>query len=170
MEIKLRKEESKDIDSIFELNAITFESDAEAKLVNNLRISGSLILSLVATANEKVVGHIAFSPMKIDGFNQLNLVGLAPMAVHPKLQKQGVGSKLIKEGIHRLKAIEVDAIFLLGHKEYYPRFGFLPSFSIFGIKSKYDVPDDTFMALELKPNSLSSVDGLIEYSKDFDAL
>ncbi len=168
MDIEIRKEESRDIDSIFELNSLAFESNSEARLVNNLRDKGLLILSLVAIVDGKLMGHIAFSPMRIPSFDQLKLVGLAPMAVHPSLQRKGIGTKLVKEGLRELERSNVDAVFLLGHKEYYPRFGFVPSFSSFGIKSKYDVPDDVFMAMELKSNTLSRVNGLIEYSKEFD--
>ena len=124
MDIEIKKEEPKDINSIFELNTLAFESNAEAGLVNSLRDSDSLFLSLAAIVDEKVVGHIAFSPMKISGFKQLILMGLAPMAVHPNLQKQGIGSRLVKESLNRLKTFGIDAVFLLGHKEYYPKFWF----------------------------------------------
>ncbi len=170
LDIELREEEPQDIDAIFEINKMAFDSGAEASLVNNLRGSKSLFLSLVAIVDGQVVGHIAFSPMKISGFEQLNLIGLAPMAVHANLQKQGVGSKLIRESLSRLKDLSIDAVFLLGHKEYYPKFGFVPSVSNFGIRSKYEVPDDAFMAIELKPSVLKNVEGLIEYSKEFDEL
>lgn len=170
MNISIRKEKQKDIEAIFKLNSLAFESDAEARLVDNLRSSSNLALSLVATSKNEVVGHIAFSPMKIPGFDKLKLVGLAPMAVHPRLQKQGIGTKLIKTGIELLKSDNVDAIFLLGHKDYYPRFGFVPSFSNFNIKSKYEVPDEVFMGLELKPDILDGIDGIVAYSKEFDSL
>ena len=170
MKIEIKVEESQDVNVIFRLNQAAFESDSEANLVNNLRSSGSLLLLLIATMERKIVGHIAFSPMKIDGFSELSLVGLAPMAVLPDLQKQGIGSKLISESISRLKTMGVDAVFLLGHKEYYPRFGFKPSYSTFGIKSRYEVPDEVFMAKELKPNILDKVAGQVEYSKEFNEL
>ena len=170
MDVKIRKEEPKDIDLIFALNKLVFSSDAEAKLVNNLRSSGSLFLSLVAIAEKQLIGHISFSPMKIHGFGRLALVGLAPMAVHPNLQRRGVGSQLIKEALGQLRGLNVDAVFLLGHKEYYPRFGFVPALSSFGIKSQYDVPDDSFMAMELKPKALHDVTGTVEYNEELNKL
>ena len=80
-------------------------------------------------------------------------MGLAPMAVAPARQRQGVGSALARAGIAACRDLGFGAVIVLGHPEYYPRFGFVPA-SRFGLRSEYDVPDDVFMAMELKPGAL----------------
>ena len=168
MNVCIRNEEPKDIDTIYELNASAFESNEEAVLVNRLRGSGSLTLSLVAEVNGHIVGHIAFSPIVIEGANDMNLFALGPMAVAPSEQRKEIGSKLIRHGLEKLGGSGADAVFLIGHPEYYPKFGFKPSASTFGIKSTYDVLDEVFMALELAPGVLEKVTGVARYSKEFE--
>ncbi len=99
----------------------------------------------------------------------IKIMGLAPMAVHPKYQNQGVGSALIKEGIKTCKQKGYVAICVLGHTKYYPKFGFLKS-SIYKIKSEYDVPEEAFMLLTLQSNALKNIEGVIKYHDAFSQL
>jgi putative acetyltransferase len=94
-------------------------------------------------------------------------MGLAPMAVRPERQRQGIGSALVRDGIARCRERQYDAVVVLGHAEYYPRFGFTPSVQ-FGITSEYDVPDDVFMVAELRPGGLAGRTGTIRYHAAFE--
>jgi putative acetyltransferase len=164
--MEIRVENSGDLESIRNVNNSAFETSSESEILDKLRSLDELLLSLVAVVDGKIVGHIAFSPMNIDSTTKF--VGLGPMAVIKSQQRSGVGSALVREGLKNLKDEGYSAVFVLGHPEYYPRFGFKPSFSSFEIKSKYDVPDDVFMALELQEDALSGVSGLVRYSKAFE--
>lgn len=168
--MEFREEVKKDIESIYRLNCDAFESDAEARLVNLLRDANKLVLSMVAIYDQMVVGHIAFSQMKIQNQQGRKLVGLAPMAVAKSLQKKGIGSTLIRKSEVWLKDKGYDAIFVLGHKDYYPKLGYKPSFSDYGIKSKYEVEDEYFMAKVLSEKGLDGLDGTIYYESEFDSL
>jgi putative acetyltransferase len=121
---------------------------------------------LVADQDGEVVGHIAFSRVTIELRPDLRGVGLGPMAVLPAIQKKGIGSQLIRHGLERCRDLGCDYVVVLGHAEYYPRFGFIPA-SRFGIKCSWDVPDDVFMAMELRPEALSGVSGLVSYEPEF---
>ena len=166
----IREEKLIDTDSIWNINAKAFETEAEANLVNALRDSGCTFISLVAETDNKAVGHILFTPVKLTGIeNKLKLIGLAPMAVIEQHQNKGIGSKLVKAGIEHCKSKGYDAIVVLGHPSYYPKFGFVPSIT-YGIKSKYEVPDEAFMVLELVPNSLNNYQGVIKYHDLFNSV
>jgi putative acetyltransferase len=128
MLIECREEKPSEVQSIYSLNCEAFETEAEAQLVDTLRKANKLILSLVAVDGDKVVGHIAFSPMNLASQGDRMLAGLGPMAVAKSRQKQGIGAQLIQAGENRLKELGYDAIFVLGHKEYYPKFGYKPRF------------------------------------------
>ncbi len=128
MNFHIRNEQTSDIQAIFNLTEIAFKdqqysSHAEQFIVNALRNSGQLTLSLVAEYNHEVIGHIAFSPVSIsDG--STGWYGLGPVSVLPKYQGQGVGSKLINDGLAALKNLGAAGCVLLGEPEYYGRFGF----------------------------------------------
>ena len=165
--MNIRKEKDSDKTIIWKVNAEAFETEAEANLVNALRDSGIPFISLVAEEDEVIVGHILFTPVKLMGDDSgLKLVGLAPMAVLSKHQKKGIGSQLVKTGIVRCSAQGYDAVVVLGHPDYYPRFGFVSSVK-YQIKSEYDVPDEVFMVLELKQGSLEHKTGVIKYQDAF---
>jgi len=166
--MSIRKENPADMDSIWQLNAEAFESDAEANLVNALRDSGIHTISLVYEQNGVIYGHILFTPVTLNqDSSNLKLIGLAPMAVVPEKQNQGIGSLLVKAGIKQCIVENYDAVVVLGHPSYYPRFGFQPSVN-FLIKSAYDVADDVFMVLELEPGILKGHSGTIHYHALFD--
>ena len=168
--MQILPENSGDIDRIWEINAAVFETSAEANLVNALRESGVSYISLVAEVAGELVGHIFFTPVELaGGGSDLKLMGLAPMAVIPECQNKDIGSQLVREGLKRCREDGYDAVVVLGHPEYYPRFGFLPSVR-YGIKSDYEVPDEAFMILELRKNSLKDRSGVIKFNPAFESL
>lgn len=165
----IRPETEQDHQQVHTINEQAFGSSAEADLVDALREQASPIVSLVAEENGEVLGHILFSPMTMPGIEDLNMMGLAPMAVTPERQKSGIGSSLVDAGLARCRELELDGIVVLGHPEYYPRFGFSPA-SGFGIRSDYEVPDEVFMAMELAPGALANVSGVVQYHPAFNGL
>ena len=168
--LTIREENSPDIEGVYRLNSKAFETNQEADLVNRLRNNCDHFISLVAERKGHIIGHILFTPVELTGdSSELNLMGLAPMAVLPEHQNTGIGSKLVEEGLKCCKLKNIDAVFVLGHPGYYPKFGFIPA-SEYGIKSEYDVPDDTFMAIELKSGILNGKFGTVKYNKVFEGL
>jgi putative acetyltransferase len=166
----IREEVPADAPATHRLNATAFETDAEAKLVDALRAAGALTLSLVAEANGEIVGHIAFSPVVVDSATRTSHgVGLAPMAVAPAYQRQGIGGKLIDEGLRRLRDAGHRFCVVLGHAEYYPRHGFTRAREV-GMRWERPVPDDIFFVRELAPEGLAGVSGTVRYRPEFDAV
>lgn len=171
--IVVRPETSKDHAAVDRLLSMAFGQQAEAQLVAGLReVQGAA--SLVAEQSGSLVGHIMFSPVRLlkdsGAEHSVQVSGLAPMAVLPSHQRQGVGSTLIQEGLNHCRSRGDVACVLLGHPDYYPRFGFVPARSTFGIRSTYDVPDSAFMALELVDDALKGKRGTIHYHRCFDSL
>lgn len=141
----------------------------EHLLVAKLRKSDAFIpeLSLVAELDGEIVGHIILTKLLIEneGSNYDSLA-LAPVSVLPEHQNKGIGSKLISESLKIAKEIGFKSVIVLGHDKYYPRFGFKPA-STWGIKAPFDVPNESFLALELEDGSLDRVTGTVVYSKEF---
>jgi putative acetyltransferase len=164
--VLIRSEEEKDFAAVHLVNASAFESPAEADLVDALREKTAPVVSLVAEKNKTVVGHIMFSPVSLTGHPDLKIMGLAPMAVLPVNQNKGIGAALVRAGLERCKDLGFGAVVVLGHPEYYPRFGFLPS-SQFGISCEYNAPKEAFMVLELQPGYLRGSSGAIKYHAAF---
>jgi putative acetyltransferase len=162
----IRLERVTDVAAIRAVNRAAFETRTEADLVDALRAQATPIISLVADDAGSIVGHILFSPVTLSGHSTLTIMGLAPMAVLPTEQRRGIGSALVPAGLERCAQIGCAAVIVLGHPEYYPRFGFVPA-SRFGIASEYDVPDDVFMALELEPGVLQGKSGTVRYHAAF---
>jgi predicted N-acetyltransferase YhbS len=170
MNIQIRQEQKKDIDAVYSVVKSAFEKmeladGDEQDLVDRLRKSQAFIpeLSLVAESDGKVIGHILFTKMKIGGHPSL---ALAPVAVLPEYQKQGVGGKLIREGHRIAKELGFKSVILVGHPAYYPRFGYSPA-SKWKITAPFEVPDKAFMVLELVEGGLTGVSGMIEYAPEF---
>lgn len=166
--MRIRPEQPGDKQSIRAVHIGAFESEAEADLVDQLRANASPLLSLVATRGT-VVGHLLCSPVTCNAAPAIKIMGLAPMAVLPEHQRTGIGSALVREAVERCREESYDAIVVLGHPTYYPRFGFRPA-SRFAIHSIYDAPDEAFMALELVPGSLQHASGEVQYHPVFDEL
>ena len=164
----IRKETKKDYKIIYEVNKKAFNQNDESELIKRIRSSNHFIpeLSLVAEENGEVIGHILFSKIKIIGERVYESLSLAPMSVLPKFQKQGVGGKLVKEGLKKARNLGFNSVIVLGHKEYYPRFGFKRA-SKWNIKCPFEVPDDAFMAIELKEGALENKSGTVQYPKEF---
>ena len=169
MSIEIREELPGDIAAVREVNKRAFGQDQEANIVDALRSNGAVLLSLVATLDGQVVGHIMYSPATIgeqETGASVTGAGLAPMAVLPEHQRRGIGGKLIEAGTQKLKAKGCPFIIVLGHPNYYPRFGFTPA-STFGIKCEWDVPPEVFMLLVLDQTKMSGVSGLAKYRPEF---
>jgi len=162
----IRPEEPRDYTSVHEINMLAFETPAEANLVELLRKESDPIISLVAEEDGEIVGYIMFSPVSLSGRADLQIMGLGPVAVEPKQQRKGVGSALVTAGLERCKELGFGAAVVLGHKGYYPRFGFTPSIQ-YGIECEYDVPPEVFMLLELQPGYLQGAQGIIHYHPAF---
>lgn len=167
--MQIRDEQPEDLAAVHALNVDAFGGGAEADLVDALRERATPHISLVADEGGLVAGHIFFSPVTLTGHADLTVMGLAPMAVLPAMQRRGIGSALVRAGLDRCRALGSGAVVVLGHAGYYPRFGFAPA-SRFGIGCEYDVPDDVFMALELAPGALHDRSGVIRYDDAFGRL
>ena len=163
--VKVRPETPGDKDGVFKVNAAAFGTEAEARLVDRLHNEADAVISLVAELDGNIVGHILFSPVTLAG-NAVFIQGLAPMAVRPGCQNNGVGSALVHAGLEACKAQGAGAVVVLGHPNYYPRFGFVPA-SRFGLSSEYEVPDEVFMVLELEPGYLAGINGKVSYHPAF---
>ena len=162
----IRPELPNDRDAVRAVNEAAFGARTEADLVEALHREEAAVVALVAEMKGEVVGHILFSPVHLDGTGGARLVGLAPMAVLPRLQRHGIGTRLVREGLDRCRAAGVDGVVVLGHAEYYPRFGFRPAHRL-GLRCEYDVAPELFMALELAPGSLRGASGLVRYHRVF---
>jgi putative acetyltransferase len=162
----IMRERRHHIAGVRQLNTAAFEGDLEAGIVDALREAVSPLVSLVALGDDHVIGHIMFSPVALSSRPELSIMGLAPMAVLPPRQRQGIGSALVEAGIAECRRIGADAIVVLGHREYYPRFGFTRA-SAFGLRSEFDVPDDVFMAMELWAGALGNSGGVVRYHAAF---
>ena len=164
MESTLRKEEEKDIEQVRVVVRAAFPSDAESRLVDILRAHGKDLISLVAVHGEDVLGHILFSPVSMTPTPSGNAkgIGLAPVAVHPDCQSQGIGSALIREGLRLCKEQGFDYCVVLGSPEYYRRFGFERA-SQFDVQNEYGV-DHEFMLTRFTD---CVVGGLVQYAPEF---
>lgn len=167
--VEIRDEEPADYKQVFEVNVQAFETDLEAKLVETLRSKVEPLISLVAVVEEQVVGHILFTPVTVDDCVKggAALMGLGPMAVLPRYQDRGIGSRLVEEGLARCRALGTEAVFVLGHADYYPRFGFEPAKRL-ALRYQSEELDPYFMVLTLRPGALESVSGHVHYSPEFE--
>src|SRR5690606_30916562 len=174
MDIKVRQENQTDYDAVFELIEKAFKklpsSDhREQFLVQRLRNSTAFVpeLSMVAEIENKIVGHILLTKLKIkNGQNEFGSLALAPVSVLPEYQGKGIGGILIQEAHKKAKELGHQSIVLLGHEKYYPKFGYKQADN-FGIELPFDVPKENCMAIELTENGLDGVRGTVEYPKEF---
>ncbi|KJK03091.1 GCN5 family acetyltransferase [Pseudomonas sp. 21] len=166
MQYSIRPERPEDLSVIREVTTAAFaeaehSSGTEGAIVDELRAAGALSVSLVATVEGEVVGHVAFSPVTLDGAD-LGWYGLGPVAVRPDLHGRGIGAALIRAGLERLGALGAKGCVVLGDPAYYPRFGFQqdPAIQYAGVPAEY------FMALSLDG---SRVAGQVAYHSGFSA-
>ena len=165
----IRSEAPADIIPIDNLLKTVFDTEAEAELVMRLRENGKRTLSLVACNDDgELVGHLFFSPVMLDGEDH-NWQGLAPMAIKPEYQRQGVGQAMLEEAKQTLAELGYPVIVVLGHPEYYPKAGFVPA-APQGIQCPWPVPEEAFMVLEVVSGAIDGKTGMISYSEEFNAL
>lgn len=160
--IEIRETGKKDFSDIMMVEERAFGYDKEAKLTADLLgdSTANPILSLLAYYESKAIGHIIFTRVYIDEMNtdQPLIHILAPLAVIPEYQKQGVGGLLISEGLKRLKESGSELVFVLGHMDYYPKHGFIPDAGKMGYAAPYKIPKkyaNAWMAQSLNEGEFS---------------
>ena len=165
----IRQENKNDYEEVYNVIKIAFEtaehSDGnEQDLVVALRDSDNFIpeLSLVAVKDSKIVGYILFTKIKIGKYEEL---ALAPLAVLPEYQNQGIGRKLIEEGHKIATGLGYHYSIVLGSEKYYPKFGYIPATN-YGIEAPFDVIKENFMAIKLT-NTVEEIKGVVQYAKEF---
>ena len=163
--IEIRDERPADAVAVREVNDRAFGQDVEGRIVDALRSNAAVMLSLVATLNGRVVGHILYTPIAV---GETVGAALGPMAVLPDHQRLGIGGRLIEEGRARLEAQGCPFVIVLGHDTYYPRFGFVRA-SAHGIRCEWEVPDEAFMVQVLDAAKMADVIGMARYRQEFSA-
>ena len=164
--IEISDERPDEIPAIREVNRRAFEQDLEAHIVDALRANGAAMLSLVARVNGQVAGHIMYSPITVNGVEG---AALGPMGVLPEHQRQGIGSALVEAGSRRLRESGCPFVIVLGHAEFYPKFGFVRA-STRGITCEWDVPDENFMMLVLDESNTERSRGRAQYRHEFSSV
>jgi len=165
--LTIRREAPEDFDAIRHVNEQAFGRAVEADLVDHLRSRGVLTISLVATQDGEIVGHIAFSPVAVEsGPASFEAITLAPIAVLPAHQRQGIGSQLVRAGLEECRQLGHEIVVVVGHPEYYPRFGFAPG-KPRGIGCEFEAPDEAWMVLELREGALAGRDGIVKFQPEF---
>jgi putative acetyltransferase len=168
--ITIRAERPEDASRVRHVNERAFGQAAEADLVERLRGACADSLSLVAE-DDAIVGHILFTPVLVESAGRRVVgMGLAPMAVLPDRQRQGIGSQLARRGLDILHKRRCPFVVVVGHPEYYPRFGFEPG-STHGLASQWEgVPEPAFMVLILDANAMAGVSGVAKYREEFNEI
>jgi len=170
---EIRAEKAEDRAVIWEINRLAFGGEAEPNLVDKIRKSAGFIpqLSLVTLRQGRIVGHVLFSPIEIRTQDRpersIPALALAPMAVHPDFQNQGIGSALVRRGLEICRDLGHNVVVVIGHPDYYPRFGFTSARAL-GLETPFPVPDEAFLAIELVPGSLHGVKGSVVYPPAFE--
>jgi putative acetyltransferase len=165
----IRPERPSDVAQVHEINTLAFGEPLEANLVDRLRQNCADALSLIAEDEGIVVGHILFTPVIIRGCDRDVVgMGLAPMAVRPVRQCQGVGSALVRYGLELLRQRGCPFVVVVGHPKYYPRFGFERA-SLHGLRSQWDgISDEAWMVLVLAQEAMIGVTGIAFYREEFE--
>ncbi len=164
----IRKSTNSDLNDLLEVERKAFPVNEGPEIVE--LIVGLLndstakpVLSLLAIKEQQVAGHILFTKAKVDSNKQISAAILAPLAVLPDLQGQGIGGRLIREGLQLLAELSCKLVFVLGHPDYYPRHGFKPAGAL-GFKAPFPIPEaasDAWMVKELSPGIIGSVEGKV---------
>lgn len=170
MQVTIRAETADHFHLVEDLVERAFGQPDEADLIRVLRSQIDPRLSLVAEVNGEVAGHILFSGVRVEGdAGSWQALGLGPMAVDPPWQRQGIGSRLVRAGLDTCLALGHEIVVVVGHPEYYPRFGFVPAVTR-GLRCVYTVPPESFMVKELRPGALAGRQGTVHYLPAFDAV
>ena len=166
--IEVREETAADLPAIRQVNEAAFGQPAEANLVETLRVGCKPFISLVALRSGLVVGHVLLTPVTLrSSQGELHGMGLAPMGVLPEFQNQGIGSRLVRGGLARLRETECPFVVVLGHPDYYPRFGFERA-SLYGIRCQWEgVPNEAFMVLVFDRAAMPPDGGVAGYRDEF---
>jgi putative acetyltransferase len=164
--MRIRTEQVMDIPKIDAVNRAAFASATEAAIVDVLRSSAENVTSLVAEEDGEILGHIMFSPVQLIGAADVCATALAPMAVTPDRQRAGIGSALVRAGLEECRRLGIDAVFVVGHPTYYPRFGFKSASSL-GFVCEFDVPDEAFMVAELMAGALDGKTATVHFHPAF---
>lgn len=159
----IRDERAGDEAAIREVLTAAFPSEQVARLVDDLRRGGRLALSLVAAVEERIVGHVGFSPVTIEGAP--GGLGLAPVAVAPDFQGRGTGAALIRAGLAACGQRGAGFVVVLGEPAFYRRFGFKPA-------GRWKLTDaygggEAFQAIELRPGAIPTREALVRYAPEF---
>ena len=163
----IRREEPQDIAAVRFVNEQAFGGSAEANAIDRLRARGAATLSLVAVIDDRVAGHLFFSPAVIESSHQSwPAIGLAPLSVLPGYQRQGIGTTLMNAGLAECRRLGHERVIVLGHAEYYPRFGFERA-SRYGVRFEFEAPDEVCMILALQPGGLDGVSGMAKYQPEW---
>ena len=164
---EVRRERPEDVAAIAHVNDTAFDQPDESRIIQAVRDAGHSAISLVAAAEGLIVGHILFTPVDLESSGPpVTVFGLGPMAVLPAWQRKGIGSKLVESGLRECSDLGCQAVVVIGHPEFYPRFGFRPARG-FGLRSEFEVPNEVFMATELIPGALAGRGGLVRYVREF---
>lgn len=158
--LDVRAETPADWAEVANVHNLAFGGPAEAAIVEKLRGKPGSI-SMVALEAGEVVGHVLFSAASL---GDVRVCVLGPMAVSPNRQRRGIGTLLAQLGLEACQEAGYEAVVVIGHPEYHPRFGFVPARG-FGLECGFDVPDDVFMAMELRPGALGA--GFVAFAPEF---
>ncbi|NQU26077.1 MAG: N-acetyltransferase [Candidatus Nealsonbacteria bacterium] len=164
--LHIREARESDLNDVLSVEREAFGHTKEAELVRELLEDPSAqpVLSLLALEDDRAVGHILFTAVHLENTEDTaSMAILAPLAIVPAAQKQGIGGKLIQEGLQLLAKSGVDIVLVLGHPEYYPRYGFRPAERL-GFEAPYPIPEehaDAWMVQELRPNRIGSIRGKV---------
>jgi len=183
MQVKIKRFKKRDFEEIEMLLKVAFDRDSVANIVKELLDTADFIpeLTRVARISGQIIGVIVYSHAQIikgkkivyshaqiiKGKKIHQTISMAPMAVLPAYQNLGIGGELIRNSFAKARELNYQSVIVMGHEEYYPRFGFKQA-SEFGIIPPFDVPDENFMALELFPDTLSGISGKVKYHPLFD--
>jgi putative acetyltransferase len=164
-DVLVRPETPNELSAIRSVNEAAFGQQDEADLVDNLRADGGVLLSLVAEVDRRIVGHILFSRMSIEtAGGSIPAAALAPVAVLPEHQRHGIGERLVRAGLNALREQGERIVIVVGHPDYYPRFGFSTEKACV-LESPF--PAEAFMAIELSPGALDGLHGKVSYPAAF---
>ena len=165
--ISIRRETPEDIEAVRYVNEQAFGQKGEADLIEALRQRGAVTLSLVAVKGNSIIGHILFSPVTIESeSSSFHAVALAPMAVLPEEQRKGAGSQLVRVGLEECRVSGHEIVVVLGHSDYYPRFGFVPARPR-GIECEFEAPEEAWMILALQEEVFAGRQGKVRFQPEF---
>ena len=165
--LTIRSETAEDGVDIRFVYGKAFGRESEAELVEKLRNRGMLVVSLVALSDRQVVGHIAFSPVTVQSEDSsFQAIALGSVGVLPEYQRKGIGSQLVRKGLEECHSLGHEIVVVVGHPDYYPRFGFVPARSKC-IECEFEVPDEAWMLLELREGALAGRRGTVTFQPEF---